>query len=196
MNLDNLTVDEVRAIQIANIRARLAARTQGSWIATLDSDGWCVSSVPDEGAPQQRMETLARLGSGSPASDTSDACFIASAPDDIITLLAEVDRLTSERDAARLPAIALPIDPEADAMFDALQPSLGAPVPPERRIRRQADVDAAFARGAESMRAAAVEIASKRANLQRFTDSDCAWGRSAECIRDELRHLPVPEDKS
>lgn len=54
---------------------------------------------------------------------------------------------------------------------------------------------AAFARGAESMRAAAVAVASKRANLQRFTDSDCAWGRSAECILDELRHLPVPEDK-
>lgn len=55
---------------------------------------------------------------------------------------------------------------------------------------------AAFNRGAESMRAAAVAVASKRANLQRFTDSDCAWGRSAECIRDELRHLLVPEDKS
>jgi predicted nucleic acid-binding Zn-ribbon protein len=56
--------------------------------------------------------------------------------------------------------------------------------------------DAAFSRGAAAMREAAVAVASKRANLQRFTDSDLAWGRSAECIRDELRHLPVPEDKS
>ena len=99
MNLDDLTIDEVRAIQIADIRARLAARTPGSWVATLDNDGWCVSSVPDEGAPTQRMETLARLGSGSPASDTSDACFIASAPDDIAILLAEVDRLRAKDDA-------------------------------------------------------------------------------------------------
>ena len=102
----------------------------------------------------------------------------------------EAERALKAEDAT------LPVDHEADAMFDALQPSLGTPVAPERRIRRQADVDAAFARGAESMRAAAVAVASKRANLQRFTDSDCAWGRSAECIRDELRHLPVPEDKS
>ena len=84
---------------------------------------------------------------------------------------------------------------EADRAFDALQPSLGTPVPPERRIRRQADVDAAFARGAEAMRTAAIAVASKRANLQRLTDSDMAWGRSAECILDELRHLTVTEDK-
>lgn len=97
MNLDNLTIDEVRAIQIADIRARLAARTPGSWIATLDNHGWCISSVPDEGTPKQRMETLARLCSGSPTSDTADACFIAAAPNDIATLLAEVERLTAEK---------------------------------------------------------------------------------------------------
>ena len=105
------------------------------------------------------------------------------------TTVIEAERALRAEDAA------LPVDHEADAMFDALQPSLGTPVPPERRIRRQADVDAAFARGVAAMREAAVEVASKRANLQRFTDSDCAWGRSAECIRDELRHLLVPEDK-
>lgn len=84
---------------------------------------------------------------------------------------------------------------EADRAFDALQPSLGTPVPPERRIRRQADVDAAFARGAEAMRTAAVEVASKRADLPKHSDLDSAWCRSAECILDELRHLLVPEDK-
>jgi len=56
--------------------------------------------------------------------------------------------------------------------------------------------DYAFKRGVAAMREAAVEVASKRANLQRVTDSDLAWGRSAECILDELRHLPDPEDKS
>jgi hypothetical protein len=87
------------------------------------------------------------------------------------------------------------LDLTGDRAFDAIQPSLGTPVPPERRICRQADVDAAFARGAEAMRTAAVEVASRRANLQRLTDSDMAWGRSAECILDELRNLPAPEDK-
>ena len=112
-----MTIDEVRAIQIADIRARLAARTQGSWIATLDNDGWCVSSVPDKGTPQQRMETLARLGSGSPASDTSDACFIASAPDDVAILLAEVERLTGERDASHKDGM----DRMQQAIIDLLQ---------------------------------------------------------------------------
>jgi len=114
---------------------------------------------------------------------------------DTASLLDEVERLTAERDAARLPGLALSIDPEADRAFDALQPSLGTPVPPERRIRRQADVDAAFARGAEAMRTAAVAVARKRADLPEHSDLDSAWCRSAECILDELRDLPVPEDK-
>jgi hypothetical protein len=67
---------------------------------------------------------------------------------------------------------------EADRAFDALQPSLGTPVPPERRIWRQADVDAAFARGAEAMRTAL---------LQRVS-----WGSD---IADRIRDEPVPEDK-
>ena len=67
---------------------------------------------------------------------------------------------------------------EADRAFDALQPSLGTPVPPERRIRRQADVDAAFARGAEAMR---------QALLQRVS-----WGSD---LADRIRAEPVPEDK-
>lgn len=100
MNLDNLTIDEVWAIQIADIRERLALRTQHSWIATLDKDGWCILSVPDEGTPKQRVETLARLSSGSPMSDAADACFIAAAPNDIAILLAEVERLRAKDDAS------------------------------------------------------------------------------------------------
>ena len=67
---------------------------------------------------------------------------------------------------------------EADAMFDAQQPSLGTPVPPERRIRRQADVDAAFARGAEAMRTALLRRVS--------------WGSD---LADRIRAEPVPEDQ-
>jgi hypothetical protein len=141
MNLDNLTIEEVRAIQITDIRARLAARTAGSWLATLDNHGWCINSVLDEGTPKERMETLARLCSGSPASDTSDACFIASAADDIGVLLAEVERLTnalnkatddhieSQRNGAR-EAIARKADKvEIERLRDALA-AVAAPLSP------------------------------------------------------------------
>ena len=115
-DLDDLTIEEVRAIQITDIRARLAARTPGSWLATLDNDGWCVNAVLDEGTPKERMETLARLNSGSPASDTSDACFIASAADDIEVLLSEVERL---RDA--LAAVAAPLSPTVEDLWTGVQ---------------------------------------------------------------------------
>jgi uncharacterized small protein (DUF1192 family) len=194
--------------QLDAIRARVEAATPGPWKA----ERWC-SNNPSvaEAWGLNGMRTFA------------DAVFCGHAREDVPALLAEVERLTAEvesktgqnvalmgmngrlqqeverltaeRDAARLAVRALPIDIEADRAFDALQPSLGTPVPPERRIRRQTDVDAAFARGSEAMRTAAVEVASKRANLQRLTDSDMAWGRSAECILDELRHLAVTEDK-
>ena len=55
---------------------------------------------------------------------------------------------------------------------------------------------AAFKRGAEAMRAAAIEVASKRANLPATSDFDAGWCRSAQCIVDELRDLTVSEDKS
>ena len=116
MNLDDLTIEEVRAIQITDIRARLAARTPGSWLATLDNDGWCVNAVIDEGTQKERMETLARLCSGLPSSDTSDACFIASAADDIEVLLAEVERL---RDA--LAAVAAPLLPTVEDLWTGVQ---------------------------------------------------------------------------
>ena len=167
-DLDELTIEEVRAIQITDIRARLAARTPGSWLATLDNDGWCVNAVLDEGTPKERMETLARLCSGSPASDTSDACFIASAADDIAILLAEVERLTAE--VERLQSDPLP----AAAWVREVQ-------------------QAAYRRGAEAMRAKAVEVANKRATLPVASDADAAWCRSAACIEDELRALSIPE---
>ena len=53
---------------------------------------------------------------------------------------------------------------------------------------------AAFQRGVAAMREAAVAVASKRADLPKHSDLDSAWCRSAECILDELRHLPDPED--
>jgi hypothetical protein len=56
--------------------------------------------------------------------------------------------------------------------------------------------DAAYRQGVEAMRAAAVEVARKRANLPVNFDTDAAWCRSAQCIVDELRELAVSEDGS
>jgi hypothetical protein len=59
-----------------------------------------------------------------------------------------------------------------------------------------AQISAAFRRGVEAMRAAAIEVARKRADLSVNSDTDAAWCHSAQCIVDELRELAVPEDKS
>jgi hypothetical protein len=170
MNLDDLTIEEVRAIQITDIRARLAARTPGSWLAKLDNHGWCIDGVLDEGTPRERMETLARLCSGSPASDTSDACFIASAADDIAILLAEVERLTAE--VERLQSDPLP----AAAWVREVQ-------------------QAAYRRGAEAMR----EAAAQKVTSYNIVVVDPA-GRAfpvlespLQTLADELRALSIPE---
>ena len=60
--------------------------------------------------------------------------------------------------------------------------------------RERAEADA-FRRGVKAMRDAAVAVARKRADLPKHSDLDSAWCRSAECILDELRNLPDPEDK-
>jgi hypothetical protein len=102
-------------------------------------------------------------------------------------LLKEVERLTSENARLRLavPRIIHLADPEADRAFDAMQPSFGTPVPPERRIRRQADVNAAFARGAEAMRESAAQL------VHREVEGWMQLGLSGD-----IRALPIPEDKS
>ena len=53
----------------------------------------------------------------------------------------------------------------------------------------------AYRRGVEAMRAGAIEIARKRADLSVSSDTDAAWCRSAQCIVDELLDLAAPEDK-
>jgi hypothetical protein len=56
-----------------------------------------------------------------------------------------------------------------------------------------AAITVAYRRGAEAMRAAAIEVARKRADLSVNSDTDAAWCRSAQCIVDELRDLAAPE---
>ena len=73
-------------------------------------------------------------------------------------LLGEVLDTLPKRNERRTAAVTLPVDHEADAMFDAVQPSLGTPVAPERRIRRQADVDAAHRDGMDRMQQAIIDL--------------------------------------
>jgi len=101
------------------------------------------------------------------------------------------DQLSAIRE--RLDGGFAPSSLDAALLLDEVERLKADPLPAAAWVR---EVErAAFARGTEAMRAAAIAVASKRANLQRLTDSDLAWGRSAECILDELRHLTIPEDK-
>lgn len=84
---------------------------------------------------------------------------------DTTALLAEVERLTAERD------------------------SLLA------YIKRHAEGATAFARGSEAMRQAAAAVARARADLPASLDTDKAWCRSAQCILEAIESLPMPEDR-
>ena len=79
------------------------------------------------------------------------------------------------------------------ALLDEVERLTADPLPAAALVREVQQ--AAFARGAEAMRNAAVEVARKRADLPKHSDLDSAWCRSAECILDELRHLSLPEDR-
>jgi hypothetical protein len=201
MNLDDLTIEEVRAIQITDIRARLAARTPGSWLAKLDNHGWCIDAVLDEGTPKERMETLARLNLGSPASDTSDACFIASAADDIGVLLAEVERLNAERDSAYRRGVEQAIrSVEGEATASALRQAerLRSMLLDDgacRDLSLENKCKQAFRRGANAMR----EAAAQKVTSYNIVVVDPA-GRAfpvlespLQTLADELRALSIPE---
>ena len=107
-------------------------------------------------------------------------------------LVAETLNDTDEQRAADARLIAnAPTD--LRALLDEVERLTADPLPAAAWVR---EVErAAFRRGAEAMRAAAVAVASKRADLPKHSDLDSAWCRSAECILDELRNLPLPEDK-
>lgn len=207
MTLDNLTTEQVRAMQLDDVRKRLAARTQVSWVATLDNHGWCVLAMPDEGEPPG-AETLARLNSGSPTSDTADACFIAAAPNDIAVLLAEVERLTGElhrmksrpveAEFSRLDTMWQQLVRERDeALAKAEQTRLAAyedksEFGAARAKMRERESDA-FSRGAEAMRNQVLGVIEPYA--QAPVDCDHAAGRAwlADRLAEHVRALPVPE---
>jgi hypothetical protein len=72
--------------RLDEIRARLAAATPSEWSS---NDGFVVRMSSREGNAYFEVGTRA------------DASLIAHAPDDLAHLLAEVERLTGERDEAR-----------------------------------------------------------------------------------------------
>ena len=57
-------------------------------------------------------------------------------------------------------------------------------------------VVSAYRLGAESMREAVIALAEARAILTCKDDVERAWCRSAQCIVDDVRTLPIPKDKS
>ncbi len=66
----------------------------------------------------------------------------------------------------------------------------------QEEVERMAvECDAAFKRGAEAMRTAAIAAAHKRSALPVENDMDVAWCRAAACIEEEVRTLIVTEDK-
>jgi hypothetical protein len=186
--------------QLSAIRARLDAATWKEWNPQIDyveaSHGF-VSGV--------RVITDAIRYCWPDQDDAVDAqahafCdLIASAADDLRALLDEVERLKNDLAMARQ---------VSGELCEACGWAMKFPGEPCRcellRWRdewesfkaRMTEQDASsFRRGAEAMRTSAIAVASKRANLPKHSDLDSAWCRSAECILDELRNLPLPEDK-
>lgn len=88
----------------------------------------------------------------------------------------EVQRLKDALDAT-LPV--LPVDAEADAMFDRAQKTFGTPVAPGRRLARVEDVEHAYREGADEMRWRILARVS--------------WGSD---LADVIRNEPTPERKS
>jgi hypothetical protein len=145
-------------------------------------------------------------------------CCSTRVANDLRALLGEVERLTAERNEMikeKTSAVILRDDERlmpVEAFMYAQHWCNGADRPcavtsePHGHWRTSRKVpvwavinserEAAFKRGVVAMREAAVAVAGKRANLPKQSDLDSAWCRSAECILDELRHLPVPADKS
>jgi hypothetical protein len=79
------------------------------------------------------------------------------------------------------------------ALLDEVDRLTADPLPAAAWVR---EVErAAFARGVEAMRQAVIGLAEPRATLPVKDGVDAAWCRSAQCIVDDVRALPVPEDR-
>lgn len=174
--------------ELSAIRARLDAATPGPWEAgTADccpDMGW-VDGPKGAVCPQFTATKVTH------SLDANDAELIANAPTDLRALLDEVERLTKREDDLVKAGLDLMV---ANKDLTAEVVELHAdPLPAAAWVREVQQ--AAFRRGTEAMRTAAIAVASKRADLPKHSDLDSAWCRSAECILDELRNLPAPEDK-
>ena len=104
-------------------------------------------------------------------------CFIDAIQDDLRALLDEVERLTT-------------LLPGTEAVLENER---------EYQARLKAEVgqlaNESFRRGAEAMRQAVIGLAEPRATLPVKDGVDAAWCRSAQCIVDDVRVMPVPEDR-
>ncbi len=121
------------------------------------------------------------------------------APTDLRALLAEVERLTNDLAMARQ---------VSGELCEACGWAMKFPGEPcrcemvkwrdewEAFKARMTEQDASsFRRGAEAMRQAVIGLAEPRATLPVKDGVDAAWCRSAQCIVDDVRVMPVPEDE-
>ena len=112
---------------------------------------------------------------------------------DVIPLLAEVDRLTAALEAEQRRSSGFQIAYHSNTRCQC--PDEDVCTLTRQRMDLAAERDAAFARGAEAMREAAVSVARARADLPTSSDTDKAWCRSAQCILEAIESLPMPEDR-
>jgi uncharacterized small protein (DUF1192 family) len=82
---------------------------------------------------------------------------------------------------------------EIGRLLDEVERLTADPLPAAAWVREVQQ--ASFQRGVAAMREAALAVANKRATLPVSSEYTMAWCRSAACIEDELRDLPIPEDK-
>jgi hypothetical protein len=98
------------ALDLDELKALCAAATPGPWVAqVLGSDGYMVNRVlPDDADLREKMRRgVLKVNWLDWDSDKANAEFVAASRSAVPSLIAEVERLTVERDRARDIAVAL-----------------------------------------------------------------------------------------
>jgi hypothetical protein len=180
--------------QLSAIRARLDAATPGPWEAGT------ASCCPDMGwvdGPKGAVCPQFTATKVTHSLDANDAELIANAPTDLRALLDEVERLKNDLAMARQ---------VSGELCEACGWAMKFPGEPcrcelvkwrdewEAFKARMTEQDASsFRRGAEAMREAAAKVCDTMRSAAR-TD-DYAWVGCREACAEDIRALPLPEDK-
>jgi hypothetical protein len=180
--------------QFDAIRARLDAATPGPWeagtAACCPDMGW-VDGPKGAVCPQFTATKVTH------SLDANDAELIANAPIDLRALLDEVERLTNDLAMARQVsgelcekcgwAMKFPGEPCRCELLDEVERLHADPLPAAAWVREVEQ--AAFARGAEAMREAAVDSVRSVMTKGFFVPAH------VKAVVLSIRDLPPPEDK-